>query len=186
MSRIGKKPILIPVGVDVTTEGAVVTVKGPKGILTRTLHAHVSAALGETEGKKTLSVTVASPDVVRDRALWGLSRTLLANMIEGVTKGYEKKLEVVGIGYKVAGGASKLTLDVGFSHTVDVVMPPGVVATVEKNVITLASADKELLGETAARVRRIRPPEPYKGKGIKYADETIRRKAGKAAKAAAK
>lgn len=184
MSRIGKKPLILPAGVAVQVAGSVVTVKGPKGTLVRTLHPHVSLAVEEEEGKKILTVGVADTALVRDRALWGLFRTLLANMVTGVTTGFEKKLEVIGVGYKVAGGGKKITLDVGYSHSVAIDMPEGITATVEKNTITLAGADKELLGEVAAKIRRVRPPEPYKGKGIKYIDEVIQRKAGKAAKAA--
>jgi large subunit ribosomal protein L6 len=186
MSRIGKKPIAIPAGVDVTVGAGTVTVKGPKGTLTRAVHPHVTVAVAAGESGKEVAVTVQDPADVRDRALWGLFRTLIANMLAGVTKGFEKKLEVIGVGYKVAGGGAKITLEVGFSHPVEVALPAGITGTVEKNLITLAGADKELVGETAARLRRIRPPEPYKGKGIKYVDETIRRKAGKAAKAGAK
>jgi large subunit ribosomal protein L6 len=186
MSRIGKKPIPVPSGVEISIAGAEIIVKGPKGTLKRTLHPHVSAALETRDGGKEIIVTVKDPDEVRDRALWGLFRALFAGMVEGVTRGFEKKLEVIGIGYKVAGGGARLTLDVGFSHPVEFALPAGVTAAIEKNVITLTGADKEALGETAARIRRIREPEPYKGKGIKYIDEVIRRKAGKAAKAAAK
>ncbi len=135
---------------------------------------------------KSVTVAVAEPDLVRDRALWGLFRSLIQNMITGVTKGFEKKLDVVGVGYKVAGGGAKITLDVGYSHPVEFPMPAGITATVEKNTITLNGANNEVLGETAAQIRRIRKPEPYKGKGIKYVDEVVRRKAGKAAKAGAK
>lgn len=185
MSRIGKKSIIIPADVAVTIQGKRVTVKGPKGELWRELNPRVSA-VESGEPQKTISVSVTDPDYVKDRALWGLSRTLIANMVEGVTRGYEKKLEVIGVGYKVAGGGGKLTLELGFSHPTEVTLPAGISATIEKNTIILRGADKELLGETAARIRRLRPPEPYKGKGIKYADELVRRKAGKAAKAAAK
>ncbi len=178
MSRIGKLPIPIPQGVEVRLDGRLVRVKGPKGELVRELHPHVTAAVAD--GKVT--VTVADPEAA-DRALWGLFRQLIANMVEGVAKGFEKKLEVVGVGYKVSGSGSKLTLDVGYSHEVPVDLPTGVTATVEKNTVTLSGADKELVGETAARIRAIRKPEPYLGKGIKYVDEHIRRKAGKAAKA---
>lgn len=182
MSRIGKMPVAVPQGVEVHLDGSRITVKGPKGELARVLHPHVTV----TQENNELTVTVASPEVKSDRALWGLFRSLVANMVEGVTKGFEKKLEVIGIGYKVTGSGDKITLDVGFSHEVPVDLPKGVTAVVEKNFITLASADKELLGESAARIRSIRPPEPYKGKGIKYIDEHIIRKAGKAAKAGAK
>ena len=184
MSRIGKKPIILPGGVDAAQNGNLVTIKGHKGSLTRALHSHVSLSFGEQDGQKTVSVHVLAPDRVRDRALWGLFRTLLANMVHGVTAGFEKKLEVIGVGYKVSGGGHAITLDVGYSHPVVVDMPSGIAATIEKNIITLSGADKELVGEIAARIRRVRPPEPYKGKGIKYVGEVIRRKAGKAAKAA--
>ena len=186
MSRIGKKSILIPSGVEITVAESFVTIKGPKATLTRTLHPHIHVALQDEEGKKVLLVTTEDPERVRDRALWGLFRTLLSNMVVGVTEGFEKKLEVIGVGYKVNGSGQKITLDVGYSHPVDVDLPASVTAIVEKNIITLTSPDKELLGETAARIRRIRKPEPYKGKGIKYADEVVRRKAGKAAKAGSK
>lgn len=179
MSRIGKQPITIPQGVDVRVEGKRVTVKGPKGELIRELHPHVTAAVADG----AVTVTVADPEGTADRALWGLFRQLIANMVEGVTKGFEKRLEVVGVGYKVSGSGAKITVDVGFSHEVPVEMPKGITAAVDKNTIILTGADKELLGETAARIRAIRKPEPYLGKGIKYVDEHIRRKAGKAAKA---
>lgn len=182
MSRIGKMPVAVPQGVEVHLDGSRITVKGPKGELARVLHPHVTVKQENNE----LTITVASPEDKGDRALWGLFRSLIANMVEGVTKGFEKKLEVIGIGYKVAGSGAKITLDVGFSHEVPIDLPKGVTATVEKNLITLVSADKELLGESAARIRSIRPPEPYKGKGIKYVDEHVIRKAGKAAKAGAK
>lgn len=177
---------MVPNGVDIRIDGRKVTVKGPKGVLTRELHPEVSATLVDLGGVKTVEVKVTEPERVKTRALWGLFRSLIANMVKGVTVGFEKKLEVIGVGYKVAGAGAKLTLDVGYSHPVVVDLPPTVTATVEKNLITLNSPDIELLGETAARIRRIRKPEPYKGKGIKYVDEVIRRKAGKAAKAAAK
>ncbi|TAK04986.1 50S ribosomal protein L6 [Patescibacteria group bacterium] len=182
MSRIGKMPVAVPQGVEVRLDGANITVKGPKGELARVLHPHVAVKQENNE----LTITVASPEEKGDRALWGLFRNLIANMVEGVTKGFEKKLEVIGVGYKVAGSGAKITLDVGFSHEVPIDLPKGVTASVDKNLITLASADKELLGESAARIRSVRPPEPYKGKGIKYVDEYVRRKAGKAAKAGAK
>lgn len=186
MSRIGKKPILLPAGVDFSVAGSTVTVKGPKGTLTRELHPHVSVSLKEEDGHKVVILHVADEERVRDRALWGLFRALLQNMVLGVTTGFEKKLEVIGVGYKVAGGGTKITLDVGYSHPVVVDLPAGITGTVEKNTITLSGNNNELLGETAARIRRIRKPEPYKGKGIKYTTEVIRRKAGKAAKAGAK
>ncbi|TAL20598.1 50S ribosomal protein L6 [Patescibacteria group bacterium] len=186
MSRIGKKPIPIPAGVEVAVSDGVVSVKGPKGSLRRVLPPQVMAVLNSAESGKAIKVSVQNQEEVRTRALWGLFRTLIANMVEGVTKGYEKKLEVIGVGYKIAGGGGKLTVDVGYSHPIEFALPAGINVAVEKNVITLSGADKELLGETAARIRRLRPPEPYKGKGIKYVGEVVRRKAGKTAKAAAK
>lgn len=182
MSRIGKKPIIIPPGVDVRVLDGAIEVKGPKGSLRRTIHPHVKVT--QDDGK-SITVEVALPTNTRDRALWGLFRMLIANMVVGVVSGFEKKLELSGIGYKVSGSGSKLTLELGYSHPVEFELPAGVTSAVEKNVITISGADKELVGEIAAQIRRLRPPEPYKGKGIKYAGEQIRRKAGKAAKAGA-
>jgi large subunit ribosomal protein L6 len=179
MSRVGKKLLVIPAGVDLKVDGAVVRVKGPKGELSLTLHPRVSV---KVEGNE-LTVDVKDHEYVKDRALWGLTRRLIGNLVEGVTKGFEKKLEVNGVGYKVSVAGKVLKLDVGFSHEVDFPIPPTVNVTVEKNVITVTGIDKQVVGEISAQIRRIRKPEPYKGKGIKYADEVIRRKAGKAAKA---
>jgi len=181
MSRVGKKPLTIPKGVDVTVEGDVIAVKGPKGRLTTPLLRHVRVSV---EGD-ILSVDVADPEHVKQRAVWGLTRRLIENMVNGVTKGFERKLEVNGIGYKVALQGKVLKLDVGYSHDVDFPLPEDVTAAVDKNVITLFSIDKQRVGEIAAQIRRIRKPEPYKGKGIKYMEEVIVRKAGKAAKASA-
>lgn len=180
MSRIGKKSIAVPANVTVTIEGDTVKVKGPKGEDLLRLHpnVHVSLEAGE------LAVTVNNPEEKQDRALWGLHRALLANMVRGVGQPFEKKLEMVGVGYKVALQGRKLVLEVGFSHPVEVELPEGITATVEKNVITLTGVNKQQVGEMAAQIRAIRKPEPYKGKGIKYVGEVIRRKAGKAAKAA--
>lgn len=186
MSRIGKLPIFIPKGVDVRVDGAVVVVKGPKGELRKELHPHVLANVVTDDAGARLEVQVTDPENVGDRALWGLFRALIANMVKGVTEGFEKKLDVIGVGYKVSGGGSKIVLDLGFSHDVPVELPAGITAVVEKNTITLNGADNELLGQVAARIRSLRKPEPYKGKGVKYVDEHIRRKAGKAAKAGAK
>jgi large subunit ribosomal protein L6 len=180
MSRIGKKPIAIPSGVEVRMDGTTVLVKGPKGALSFTPHAHARVAIEND------TITVAMEDVESklNRALWGTTRTRIANMIVGVTEGFQKSLEVNGVGYKVALSGAGLKLDVGFSHSVDFPLPSAVKAAVDKNVITLTSIDPELLGNVAARLRAIRKPEPYKGKGIKLTTETIRRKAGKAAKSA--
>lgn len=179
MSRVGKKVLPIPSGVTITVKDGGVTVNGPKGELSLVLHPHITVAIEGSE----LKVDVQDHELVKDRALWGLFRRLIENMVTGVTKGFEKQLEVNGIGFKVALSGQTLKLDVGFSHEVDFQLPKGVSAKVEKNVITLTSIDKQLVGETAAMIRKIKKPEPYKGKGIKYMDETIRRKAGKAAKA---
>ena len=179
MSRIGKKPINIPSGVTVDINGQAVAVKGPKGSLAMTLHPHVTIA----KNGEVLTFTVKDENKVDDLALWGLSNRLVANMVQGVTKGYEQGLEFNGVGYKVAVQGRKVKMDVGYSHEVDFDLPAGVEAKAEKNLLTLSGIDKQLVGETAARIRRIRKPEPYKGKGIKYVEEVIRRKAGKAAKA---
>ncbi len=182
MSRIGKKPIQIPSGVEATVSASEIRVKGPKGELKLALHPHVRL---ERAGD-VLTVGVKSEENKKDRALWGLFNRLIANMIVGVTKGYEKSLEFVGVGYKVNLAGKTVKMDVGFSHEVDFPLPAGIDAKVDKNTLTLTGIDKQLVGETAARIRRIRKPEPYKGKGIKYVDEFIRRKAGKSAKAGAK
>lgn len=187
MSRIGKQPIKIPSGVDVSVSETEIRVKGPKGELKLALHPHVRlersthAELGDI-----LSVTVKDETNTKDRALWGLFNRLTSNLITGVTKGYEKALEFVGVGYKVSVVGKTVKMDVGFSHEVDFPLPDGIEAKADKNTLTLTGIDNQLVGEAAARIRRIRKPEPYKGKGIKYVDEVIRRKAGKSAKAGAK
>jgi large subunit ribosomal protein L6 len=184
MSRIGKKPIKIPSGVEVTLSGAEVRVKGPKGELKLIVHPHVTVERrkDETLGD-ILTVAVKDEGDKKDRALWGLTNRLIENQVIGVTKGYEKSLEFIGVGFKVAVSGKTVKMDVGFSHEVEFPLPAGVEAKVDKNTLTLSGIDKQLVGETAARIRRIRKPEPYKGKGIKYVEEVIRRKAGKAAKA---
>ena len=179
MSRIGKKPIQIPSGVTVTVTQGSITVKGPKGELCRILHPNVSV---KTEDGNAL-VTVKNPEDQNDRALWGLWGSLLRNMVAGVVNPFSKQLQFVGVGYKVALSGNKLTVEVGFSHPVEFQLPKGIEAKVEKNTVTLSGIDKELVGEIAAQLRRIQPPEPYKGKGIRYVDEVVRKKAGKAAKA---
>jgi large subunit ribosomal protein L6 len=182
MSRIGKKPVLLPVGVDANVAATSVVVKGPKGTLTVNLPA---AAKIETQADpRALVVTVERPENVNDRAIWGLVRQLLSNAVEGVQKPFEKSLEFVGVGFKVALEGRKLMMDLGFSHRVPFELPQGIDGKVEKQILTLSGIDKALVGEIAARIRRIRPPEPYKGKGVKYVDEVIRRKAGKTAKSA--
>lgn len=178
MSRIGKKPITIPAGVQVNITPGEIKVAGPKGEMFEKLHPHVK--IEQKEG--VIEVSVKNPEEKRDRALWGLFRSLAANMIIGVTEGFAKKLEVNGIGFRVALQGKKLVLNIGFSHPVEFKLPSGVTAQVDKNVITIAGISKQLVGETAARIRALRRPEPYKGKGIKYLDEQIRRKAGKVVK----
>lgn len=178
MSRIGKQPIPITSGVTVSIEGDLIKVKGSKGEDVLKIHPHVT--ITDTDG--ALTVAVKHPEDKQDRALWGLYRALIANMVQGVSQGFEKKLEMVGVGYKANVQGNKIVLEVGFSHPVEIELLEGVVCTVEKNTITIAGFNKQAVGELAARIRAVRKPEPYKGKGIKYIDEVIRRKAGKAAK----
>jgi large subunit ribosomal protein L6 len=187
MSRIGKKPIQIPTGVEATMTDAELRVKGPKGSLTLALHPHIRLERKKDEELgDVITVSVKNETDTKDRALWGLFSRLVQNMVLGVTKGYEKALEFIGVGYKVSLVGKTVKFDVGFSHEIDFPLPAGIEAKVDKNVLTLTGIDKQLVGETAARIRRYRKPEPYKGKGIKYVDEVIRRKAGKSAKAGAK
>ncbi len=181
MSRIGKKPVLLPSGVEAAVADGAVTIKGPKGTLAVRLADGVTVA--NQADPKALTVAVRDENKVDDRALWGLFRQLLQNAVDGVQKPFEKSLEFVGVGYKVAVEGRKVMMDVGYSHRVPFELPEGIDAKAEKQILTLTGIDKYLVGETAARIRRVRPPEPYKGKGIKYTDETIRRKAGKTAKA---
>jgi len=183
MSRIGKKPILIPPGVDVTISDGLVGVSGPKGVLSRAFHVSVSVNVVDIEGGKGVVVTVRNPDAVHDRAQWGTARAILANMVAGVANGFTRSLEVNGVGFRVNVVGEKILMNLGFSHDVEFDLPQGVAAKTDKNVLILTGIDRELVGQTAARIRKLRVPEPYKGKGIKYTEETIRRKAGKAAKA---
>ena len=166
-------------GVEVKLDGVLLLVKGPKGETKQEIHRDVTVEINDAE--KMIYVKVARPLDHRQNALWGLFRSLVFNMVWGAKNGFEKKLEINGIGYKAAAGANKITLNVGYSHPVEFELPIGVQCKVEANVITLSGADKQLVGEVAANIRKIRKPEPYKGKGIKYIDEVIRRKAGKAA-----
>ncbi len=180
MSRIGKLPIPVPSEVKVRVEGAAVRVEGPKGKLEHRLPPEVVA---EVEGG-VLRVRRLKDDR-RGRALHGLTRKLLANLVEGVARGFTRTLEVVGVGYRAEVRGNALHLGLGYSHPIVYQLPPGVTASVDRQtVITLESADKQLLGQTAAEIRRLRPPEPYKGKGIRYQRDVLRRKAGKAAGAA--
>ncbi|MFA5133452.1 MAG: 50S ribosomal protein L6 [Patescibacteria group bacterium] len=185
MSRIGKKLILIPSGVELKINGLDVAVKGPKGSLSLTMHPAASASITEEEGKKFVKVEVKNENNLEQRAIWGLTGKLIFNMVEGVVNGYEKKLEISGVGFRASIAGNKLKMELGFSHPVEFELPVGITGAVEKNVIKISGIDKQLVGEIAARIRKIKKPEPYKGKGIKYSDEVIRRKAGKAAKAAA-
>jgi large subunit ribosomal protein L6 len=176
MSRIGKLPIAVPKGVTVSIDGQTVRVKGPKGELTRTIATDITVALEND----TVKVTRPS-DESRHKSLHGLTRTLVANMVEGVTKGYQKTLEISGVGYKAEVRPFGLQLALGFSHPVQYKAPVGIKLTApQPTSIVIDGADKEIVGQVAAELRNLRPPEPYKGKGIKYAGEQIRRKAGKA------
>ena len=176
MSRIGKKPVTIPKGVTITQKDNSITVKGPRGELSRTLPAEITVTVNGGE------IVVERPsDEPKHRALHGLARTLVANMVEGVTTGFRKQLEIVGVGYKAETRPYGLQMALGFSHPVEVRAPAGVKLTATSpTAVTIEGADKEVVGQVAAEIRKLRPPEPYKGKGIKYAGETIRRKAGKA------
>jgi large subunit ribosomal protein L6 len=180
MSRIGKLPVAIPSGVEVTIDGQTVTVKGPKGQLSHTVSEPITVRKDD-DG----SLAVERPnDERRSKALHGLSRTLVNNMVIGVTEGYEKKLEIVGVGYRVLPkGPSEIELNLGFSHSVPFTAPEGITFTVEgPTKLTVSGIDKQAVGEVAANIRKIRKPEPYKGKGVRYAGERILRKAGKAGK----
>jgi large subunit ribosomal protein L6 len=175
MSRIGKKAVAIPSGVNITLDGQTVTVKGPKGQLSWTIAEEI-----EVKQEGDLLNLVARDDSKRAKSMWGLSRTLVANMVHGVTTGFEETLELVGVGYRAAMKGDALSIQLGFSHDVNVEAPAGVTFAVPKQTeIKIAGADKQAVGEIAAKIRRIRPPEPYKGKGVRYAGEKVRRKEGK-------
>jgi large subunit ribosomal protein L6 len=175
MSRIGKKPVILPKGVAVEIQGNTVAVKGPKGELRRTLHSEMQVAMADGQ------VTVARPsEEKRHKALHGLSRTLVQNMVDGVSKGFTKTLEIQGVGYKAETKPYGVNLIVGYSHPVKYEAPKGIKISVENNtVVKIEGADKEAVGQVAAELRSVRPPEPYKGKGIRYQGEQVRRKAGK-------
>jgi large subunit ribosomal protein L6 len=178
MSRIGKLPIAIPAGVDVTIDGSTVTVKGPKGTLSRQFHPNIAIEKNEN----TLSVK-RPDDAQQNRALHGLTRSLLANMVTGVNDGFKKDLEINGVGYRAMKQGDQLVLNVGYSHQVIMDVPEGLTVEVPAPAkISILGADKQRVGQFAAEVREKRPPEPYKGKGIKYAAEVIRRKEGKSGK----
>ncbi len=177
MSRIGKLPIDIPTGVTITVDSDVVLVKGPKGELTVPHLSDVTVTLDGTQ-----AIVTRKDDERIAKAQHGLQRALLNNAIIGLTKGYEKKLEINGVGYRVSGGGNEIDLLLGFSHPVKYKSPDGVLLTVEKMTVTVSGISKQAVGQTAAEIRKIKKPEPYKGKGIKYSDEVVRRKAGKAGK----
>lgn len=182
MSRIGKTPIALPKGVTVTVTDDKVDVKGPKGELSLALHPMVAVAQKQSEdGADYLEVTLK--EGAENAAIWGTMRSLLNGMIHGVTEGWSKSLELNGVGFKMNVSGQKLTMSLGFSHEVVYQIPEGVTGTIEGNVLTISGIDKALVGQTAAEIRAFKKPEPYKGKGLKYTDEIIRRKVGKAAKA---
>jgi large subunit ribosomal protein L6 len=175
MSRVGKKAIAIPEKTQVSQKADVLTVKGPKGTLTRQIHPGVKLDIGDSEIK-----AVIDNQDRKSRALQGLVRSLVANMITGVSVGFERNLQINGIGYRAEAKGKSILFNLGYSHPIDFPLPDGITAEVDKNnAVKLMGIDKELLGRTAASIRQLRPPEPYKGKGIKYADEYIQRKAGK-------
>lgn len=175
MSRVGKKPIPVPGKTKITYKDRVITVQGEKGTLTRTIHPAI-----DLEVEKDIITVIMEQESRENRALQGLTRSLVANMVIGVDKGFKRVLEINGIGYRASVSGSTIVLNLGFSHPVNFKLPDGVAAKVDKNnTVTLSGINKELLGQTAASLRSLRPPEPYKGKGIKYAEEYIQRKAGK-------
>lgn len=178
MSRIGKKPITVPAGVEVKIDGQKITVKGPKGTLEREIHKNISVSMENNV------ITVTRPnDIALNRSLHGLTRTLINNMITGVEKEYTKELQINGVGYRVAKQGTGLNLTLGYSHPVIFDAPEGITFDVpNQNTIIVRGIDKELVGQTAAEIRTKRPPEVYRGKGIKYAEEVIRRKEGKTGK----
>ncbi|MFA6410539.1 MAG: 50S ribosomal protein L6 [Candidatus Buchananbacteria bacterium] len=177
MSRIGKQSINIPSGVDVKIENQVITVKGPKGELKQILHPDVLVEKKDNE----IVVAVKNPEEKKQNSLWGLFQRLISNMITGTTVGFSRQLEINGVGYKAAVAGNALNLSLGYSHPINYPIPKGIEMKVEKNLITITGIDKQAVGQIAAEIRLLRKPEPYKGKGIKYVEETIIRKVGKAA-----
>jgi len=183
MSRVGKKPILIPAGVEIKIEDHKVTVKGPKGELSQEIRPEIKFELKEgkifVSPEKPLSETKKKAKQIK--AFWGLTRALIFNMIKGVTQGYEKQLQMEGLGFRANIEGDILVLKVGFTHPVKIKTPEDIKFSVEKNIITISGIDKELVGQIAAKIRKVKPPEPYKGKGIRYVGEVVRRKVGKKA-----
>lgn len=193
MSRIGKKPVVLPAGVTAELNGQSLQIKGPKGALSLEVHPKVQVALVDN----AVTVDVAKKEDKKEKALWGLSRSLVQNMVDGVATGYTKQLDVVGVGFKAEVRGNVLVLNLGFSHPIDFALPAGVEVKAEKDpakvtiqqyqtTITITGIDKQLVGQVAANIRELKKPEPYKGKGIKYSDEVILRKAGKVVKAVGK
>jgi large subunit ribosomal protein L6 len=176
MSKIGKQPVNIPAGVDVKMDGAFVVVKGPKGELRQEILSEIKVEIEENR-------IIVSPknEERKTGAFWGLTRALLANLVKGVSEGFEKRLEIQGVGFKVFLQGNKLVFSLGFSHPVEVETPQGINFAVEKNIIIVSGIDKALVGQTAANIRALKKPEPYKGKGIRYQGEIVKRKAGKKA-----
>lgn len=181
MSKIGKQPIILPSGVSASVEGHKIVITGPKGNLTTVF----KKDLVDVKLEENKVVVFPKRENKTAISLWGTIRALIANNVKGVSEGYKKQLELVGTGYRSEVQGNKLVLTVGFSHPVEIVAPEGITFKVEKSVINVDGIDKHLVGQVAANIRAVRPPEPYKGKGVKYVNEVIRRKAGKAAKAAA-
>jgi large subunit ribosomal protein L6 len=193
MSRVGKKPVVLESGVTASLDDRTLTIKGPKGTLSLEVHPKVTVNIANNE----VTVDVAKKEDKREKALWGLFRSLIQNMAEGVTKGYSKQLDVIGVGFKAEVRGQTLVLSLGFSHPIEFTIPEGIAMKVEKDAakvtiqqyqttITIEGIDKHLVGQVAANIRELKKPEPYKGKGIKYSDEVIRRKAGKVVKAVGK
>jgi large subunit ribosomal protein L6 len=180
MSRIGKKPISIPQGVEIKIEGQKVTVKGPKGELSREVRPEIKVVQEDSQ-----LIITPQKETKETAAFWGLTRALLANDIKGVTEGFVKRLQIEGVGYRAALEGQDLNLQMGFSHPVKIKAPEGITFLVEKNVITVSGIDKGLVGQISAKIRAVKPPEPYKGKGIRYEGEQVRRKLGKKAVATA-
>jgi large subunit ribosomal protein L6 len=181
MSRIGRKPIEIPEGVEVKISGNKISVKGPKGSLDFDFHDDIEVKNSEKEVQ-----VAAKRETKQSRALWGLTRMLIANMIQGTTKEFEKKLELQGVGYRMAVQGKKLNMALGFSHPVEVDIPEGLEAKIEKNILTISGIDKQKVGQLAASIRALKKVEPYKGKGFRYVGEVVRKKAGKKAVGAEK
>lgn len=181
MSRIGKKVRILPAGVTAEVKPTEIIFKGPKGELRQKLHPRISVVVSGNE----VTVKVANENNTHDRALWGTFSSIIKNMIDGITTGFKRQLEINGVGYKANMKGANLMLEVGYSHPVEVKPLTGIKISVEKNIITVEGTDKQTVGEMAATIRRIRKPEPYKGKGIKFVEEVIRRKAGKTATKAA-